>query len=85
MIKGRVDMGHSLFGANPGRYGYADTGEANIPGVNSMAASMGFHSYINGNEWVKSELDNDRTKLLAVWSTGPMMVCSTSPMTKVSE
>ena len=85
VIKGRVDIGHSLFGANPGLYGYADTGEANIPGVNSMAASMGFHSYINENEWVKNELDNDRTKLLAVWSTGPMMVCSTSPMTKVSD
>ena len=40
VIKGRVDIGHSLFGANPGRYGYADTGDANVPGVNSMAASM---------------------------------------------
>lgn len=85
VIKGRVDIGHSLFGANPGLYGYADTGEANIPGLNSMAASLGFHSYISRNDWVKSELDNDRTKLLAVWSTGPMMACSTSPLTKVSD
>lgn len=85
VITGRVDIGHSLFGANPGRYGYADTGDANVPGVNSMAASMGFHNYISGNGWVKSELDNDKTKLLAVWSTGPMMVCSTSPMTKVAD
>lgn len=84
VVKNRVDIGHSMFGANSGLYGYTDTGEANIPGSNSLSASLGFHEYVNGNDWVKSELDNDNTKLLAVWSTGPMMVCSTSPITKVA-
>ena len=85
VIKGRVDIGHSLFGANPGLYAYSDTGDANISAVNSLAASMGFYNYISKNDWVKAELDNKDTKLLTVWSTGPMMFCSNSPITKVAD
>lgn len=85
VIKGRADIGHSLFGANPGRFGYSDTGDANISGISSLAASMGFHNFIEQNDWVKQELDNKQHKLLAVWGTGPMMVCSNSPITKVED
>lgn len=85
IIKRRAEIGHSLFGANPGMYGYSDIGDANVSGVSSLAASMGFSHYVNSNDWVKSELDNKKTKLLSVWATGPMMVCSNSPITKVSD
>lgn len=85
VVKGRVDIGHSLFGANPGLYGYSDTGEANVPGNSSMAASMGFYNYVTKNDWVKAELDNKEMKLLTIWSTGPMMLTSRTPITKVDD
>lgn len=85
VVKGRVDIGHSLFGANPGLYGYSDTGEANISGKSSLAASMGFYNYVMKNDWVKAELDNSNTKLLTIWSTGPMMLTSKEPITKVDD
>ena len=85
VVKGRVDIGHSLFGANPGLYGYSDTGEANISGKSSLAASMGFYKYVTQNDWVKSDLDNSNTKLLTIWSTGPMMLTSNAPIRTVED
>lgn len=85
VIKGRADIGHTLFSTNPGMYAYSDVGEANVPGVNSVASAMGFSDYVNQNDWVKQELDNDKTKLLSVWSTGPAQICSKEPITKLSD
>jgi len=83
--KGRVDIGHSLPGANPGMFGYCDPGDANLSVNNALAASVAMFNYVKKYDWVRKELDNDKFHLLSVWANSPLMICSKDPITKLAD